>query len=321
MNAALLVDSIIVLALAVYVFAHYKDGVFVLTRRLASFIGAAIIAFVMYSDLSAFIAPHVAWGPGMVDAISFMICFFAVQQTIRFILKNIFALLPERFERSEASKVLAVIPAFIDGIILISLILFVVVVSPFFLSAKGPIEESHIGSVLVDKASGVEAYIDKVFGKATQESLGFLAVEPEEGQSVNLPFKATELSVDEAAETQMLALLNDERAKAGLEPLLMDDTLRKVARAHSMDMWNRSYFAHVDPDGLDPFDRMRAGGAEFHTAGENLALARTTTRAMEGLMNSPGHKRNILDPSFTRVGIGVIDGGVYGKMFTQDFSD
>ncbi len=119
----------------------------------------------------------------------------------------------------------------------------------------------------------------------------------------------------------MLILVNQERAKVGAKPLKLDTTLVSVARAHSTDMWQRQYFAHTDPDGKSPFDRMTAAGVIFTTAGENLALAQTVERAHEGLMNSPGHRRNILDPAFGRIGIGVIDGGVYGKMFTQDFAN
>lgn len=316
-----LVDIIIVLALVLYTLAHSRDGVLALTRRLASFFGAAVIAFLVYPDVSRLLAPHVSWAPGIVDALAFVVCFGVLELLISFILRGVFSLLPAEFDRSRVSRALAVVPAALDGLILAALLLFVIVVSPFFVSAKGPIESSSIGSALVTRASGLETYIDQVFGRATQESFGFLSVEPAEGQSIHLPFKATHLTIDAAAEQEMLADVNAERAKVGSPPLVMDETLRAVARAHSSDMWTRQYFAHTDPGGHDPFERMKAGGAVFQTAGENLALARTTERAMQGLMNSPGHKRNILDPDFRRVGIGVVDGGIYGMMFTQDFTD
>jgi uncharacterized protein YkwD len=86
-------------------------------------------------------------------------------------------------------------------------------------------------------------------------------------------------------------------------------------------MFQQGYFAHVDPDGTTPFDRMKRGGVTFRAAGENLALAPTVDVAHEGLMNSPGHRANILNPSFHRIGIGVADGGMHGKMFTQNFAD
>ncbi|MDB5194661.1 MAG: uncharacterized protein JWN50_675 [Parcubacteria group bacterium] len=315
------VDILIVFALIAYVLLHVRDGVLVLTQRLLGLVGGAILAFLSYTYVSAFLAPRISAPPGVLDAASFVVMFLLLQSLVKFILRKIFLLIPEDMRHSKFSVYLAAVPALIDGLILVSLILFLLVVAPYFIAAKQPIEDSKLGSVLVDRASGIETYLDEVFSKATESTLGFMTVEPQEGESVALPFKATNLSTDETAETEMLALINAERLKAGVGPLVMDATLQKVARAHSRDMWVRAYFAHTDPDGLDPFDRMRAGGAKFRTAGENLALARTTERAHEGLMNSPGHKRNILDPAFKRVGIGVIDGGVYGKMFTQDFSD
>ena len=68
-------------------------------------------------------------------------------------------------------------------------------------------------------------------------------------------------------------------------------------------------------------NRMRDGGVRFGAAGENLALAPTVQVAHDGLMNSPGHRANILNPRYRRVGIGVADGGMHGKMFVQNFAD
>lgn len=316
-----LVDTLIILALILYIFIHASEGVLSLTKRLLGFIGGAAVAFLIYADIAAVMTTYVSLSPGMLDALAFVISFVLIQWVINVILGNIIALFPREFETSRVSKVLAVVPAAVDGLILISLVLFIIAVSPFFLAAKAPIQNSRVASNLVDRASEVEVYVDKVFGSAAHEGFGFLTVEPADGESVSLPFKAATLKVDARAEAEMLILLNQARAEAGVPPVVMDETLREVARAHSKDMWERQYFAHENPDGLDPFDRMEAGGAVFRTAGENLALARTVVRAHEGLMNSPGHKKNILDPGFKRVGIGVIDGGVYGQMFTQDFSD
>ena len=81
----------------------------------------------------------------------------------------------------------------------------------------------------------------------------------------------------------------------------------------------RGYFAHDTPEGRDPFERMREANVRFLTAGENLALAPTVQVAHRGLMNSPGHRANILHPQFGRVGIGILDGGIRGLMITQDF--
>ena len=84
-------------------------------------------------------------------------------------------------------------------------------------------------------------------------------------------------------------------------------------------MFARGYFAHDTPEGRSPFDRMHEGGVSFQTAGENLALAPTLQVAHNGLMNSPGHRANILGRDFGRVGIGILDGGMRGLMVTQNF--
>ncbi len=78
---------------------------------------------------------------------------------------------------------------------------------------------------------------------------------------------------------------------------------------------------HIDPEGNSPFDRMRDGGVRFITAGENLALAQTVSIAHKGLMDSPGHRANILSPHYSPVGIGVAQGGRHGTMLTQKFAD
>ena len=90
---------------------------------------------------------------------------------------------------------------------------------------------------------------------------------------------------------------------------------------HGESMFQRGFFAHVDLDGATPFDRMRRGGVRFSGAGENLALAPTVEVAHEGLMNSPGHRANILNARFRRIGIGAASGGMHGRMFTQNFAD
>ncbi len=73
--------------------------------------------------------------------------------------------------------------------------------------------------------------------------------------------------------------------------------------------------------GSNAVDRMAAAGVTYRTAGENLALAPTLSLAHTGLMNSPGHRANILHPDFGRVGIGIVDGGLRGLMVTQNFRD
>ena len=124
-----------------------------------------------------------------------------------------------------------------------------------------------------------------------------------------------------ADEQQMLSLVNQERAKAGLPGLQADMNIVKVARLKAKDMINLNYFDHTSPTYGSPFDMMKQFGIAYGYAGENLAGAGNVQSAHTNLMNSPGHRANILNVNYNKVGIGIVDGGPYGKMFVQMFTD
>ena len=122
-----------------------------------------------------------------------------------------------------------------------------------------------------------------------------------------------------AMEQQMMNLINQDRTKLGLKPLEVDMRLVQMARLKSQDMLTNNYTSHFSPTYGSPFDMMKSLGITYHTAGENIAGAGTVDRAYTNLMNSPGHRANILNSNYTKVGIGIIQGGPYGLMITQMF--
>lgn len=133
------------------------------------------------------------------------------------------------------------------------------------------------------------------------------------------PVQPTQPAALSADEQRMYELVNAERSKQGLKPLAVDMELVKLARLKAKDMIDKNYFAHQSPTYGSPFDMMRNAGISYRTAGENLAGASTVDRAHTNLMNSPGHRANILNSGYTSAGIGVVNGGPYGKMFVQLF--
>jgi len=121
-------------------------------------------------------------------------------------------------------------------------------------------------------------------------------------------------------EKQVLELVNQEREKQKLSPLKWNDALANLARAHSEDMVERNFFGHINPDGQDPFARMKTYGIEYSYAAENIAAGHTTAKAvMNSWMNSRGHRENILNPDLTELGVGIAEGGEYGFYWTQCF--
>lgn len=119
---------------------------------------------------------------------------------------------------------------------------------------------------------------------------------------------------------EILALVNKERTQRGLSPLSLSKEISKVAVEKSKDMAISNYFAHESPNYGSPFDMMRKFGIKFRAGGENIAMGyRTPADVMKGWMNSPGHKANILNTNFNKIGIGMYKSqSIY---WTQMFTD
>ncbi|WP_235857614.1 CAP domain-containing protein [Paenibacillus albiflavus] len=114
---------------------------------------------------------------------------------------------------------------------------------------------------------------------------------------------------------QVLDLVNQERSKAGLQPLTMNSALSKMAMDKAQDMINNNYFDHQSPTYGSPFDMMRSYGINYSTAGENIAKGQSSpTEVMNAWMNSPGHRANILGSGFTQIGIAY-----YNRAWVQEF--
>ena len=126
-------------------------------------------------------------------------------------------------------------------------------------------------------------------------------------------------TVDSVGEARMLELVNQERQKAGVPPLTLYKELRKVARLKSEDMLVNNYFDHYSEKYRSPFDMMRDFGIQYWFAGENIAKASSVDRAHNSLMNSTGHRDNILNPKYDHVGIGIIKSCDGAYFVTQMF--
>lgn len=136
---------------------------------------------------------------------------------------------------------------------------------------------------------------------------------------VNTPSSTPQVRND--AELQMVSGLNTERRMAGLQPVEVDVRLTEIARSHADDMLRRNYFSHSSPDGLSPFDRMRAAHYDFTYAAENIALAQGEAAAELALWNSEPHRKNILGEHYRRIGVGVVSEFDGTMAFVEDFSN
>lgn len=136
------------------------------------------------------------------------------------------------------------------------------------------------------------------------------------GEKVYIP----NLNATKSIENQVIQLTNQERAKNGLKPLTANWELSRVARYKAMDMRDNHYFSHTSPTYGDPFTMMKNFGISYKTAGENIAAGQATPQeVVQAWMNSPGHRANILNATYTQIGVGNAQGGSMGYYWSQMF--
>lgn len=129
------------------------------------------------------------------------------------------------------------------------------------------------------------------------------------GQVVAIPQSDSSVSSYEA---EVVRLVNDIRRQYGLSPLEENWELSRVARYKSQNMHDLKYFSHTSPTYGSPYDMMKSFGLTYRTAGENIAMGYCTPQAVvNAWMNSPGHRANILNASYKKIGVGYVSDGCY----------
>ncbi|HBH3650580.1 TPA: sporulation protein [Clostridioides difficile] len=123
-----------------------------------------------------------------------------------------------------------------------------------------------------------------------------------------------------AYQKEVVDLVNVERAKAGLNPLTLDSSISNVATKKSQDMIDNNYFSHNSPTYGSPFDMLKKFGVSYKTAGENIAMGQKTPKeVVNAWMNSEGHRKNIMNPNFSKIGVGVAQKSGGSIYWTQIF--
>lgn len=315
-----LIDLIILATLGTYAYGGYRRGLLAGVAELVGFVLALTVAFLIYAPLGQLVAGAFRIPAGMAGLGAFLVSWMVLETAFSVSWRKLQRHMPLGVSPSPINRIAGIIPAVFQGVLLLVILVLVVATAPIPAEAKQPIVGSFFGKSLLGIGTAYEQRIDALFGQALRDTLAFKTIKTGSNDSTPLGFTNGNPKTCEADEQKLFDKTNQERQKIGVGTLRSDDDLRDVGRLHSRDMFARGYFAHITPDGQDPFDRMHAAGISYTFAGENLALAPTVEIAHSGLMNSPGHRENILKPDFTRLGIGCADAGLHGKVFSEEFA-
>lgn len=315
------IDLIIILILIYFASEAWRHGFWILMADFISFLGSLILSLRFYKYISQFLKINFSLGLSISNALGYLISAILIESILGLILGYLVYRLPKNIKKHRLNTFLGIIPGLGEGIVLIAFLLSLIITLPIKPQVKIDIENSKIGSFLLSQTNNVEKYINEIFGGAINDSLTYFTVKPNSNESININVTNVKLTVDEKSEIELFKKVNEERRKLAIDELIWDPKLVPVGRSHAKDMWERSYFSHYSPEGKDVGDRLNKANIKYTLAGENLALAPTVSTAHTGLMNSQGHRENILNSQFKKIGIGVIDNGYYGKMFVQVFTD
>lgn len=313
------VDGLLVLIVGLSVWTGWQKGFILGIVDLVSWMGSLLAGFFLYSyvanGIDRYITPLGVWSAPVAFVLTIILARILLSLLFSPLLRNT----SENTHRSGVNRALGMLPGAINGLINATIIAALLLIVPMWQSVSEAAQQSKIANRLADNVDWVDDRLSPVFDEAVKRSINHMTVHPDSKETVKLNFKVANPKTRPDLEARMLELVNQERVKRGLKPLKADPELTTVARAHSRDMFAKGYFSHVDLEGKSPADRIREAHVRFLTAGENLAYAHTLSIAHTGLMNSPGHRANILHKDYGRVGIGILDGGIYGLMVTQNF--
>lgn len=317
------IDIVIIVVTIYFVIDGWERGLVAQCVNLLAFLASLWLAIRYHGVVGAFITQKFGLAVTWADVVGYMLIAFAAEIILEELIVWATDKLPQKIAESKVNHVMGGALSIVSGFVTISFFLLLFLAFPIRGTVKNDIHNSPIAKQLVQAATlyggGLKPTVDRLAEEATK----FVTIEPgsDEHVPMNFPTLSANLPEDAQGETAMLELVNRERTQKGLSTLTVDTRLVALARAKSRDMFARNYFAHPNPDGKTVANHMEQARIEYRIVGENLAYAPDTQTAHSGLMNSPGHKANILDPEFHRVGIGVINGGIYGKMYTQVFAD
>jgi len=315
------IDLVILLVFIYFASEAWRVGFWVILADFLSFLLSLLIALRGYQFASGFIRDQFEITHSLSNALGFLFTAVIAETMLGYIFILFVRKIPYKLWKGPLNKILALGPAAGEAMVLSAFILTLVIGLPLSPKLKEDVADSMLGSALVEKTTGVEVKLNEIFGGVIEDSLTYLTIKPNSDETISINVGRYELAVDENSEKEMFKMVNKERRERGVRELEWAPEIVPVARSHAMDMWQRQYFGHVTPDGKDVGNRLDEGGVGFLLAGENLALAPTLETAHTGLMNSEGHRTNILEDDFGKLGIGVIDNGIYGKMFVQVFTN
>lgn len=323
------IDVVLGTVIIYYGYRGYRQGFITIALELLGYIVAYVLAIKFGYLAAAAIAPHL---PSQIPNPYIQSLGIAIIWIITVILAYIGAfflnrLIPPAIRTSKINKVLGIIGSSLKALVILSLLLLILDVIPFSQQIQQNLQDSFIARNLLGATHAIGDRLNNHFSDSLENTIKNISLISNHFSSNNanqdtlkeIGIKLTNVTDSPQDEQSMFTFVNNQRIAQHLNPLKWNAGLTTVARNYARYMWANGFLAHVTPSGQTPDDRLKQANIYYTYIGENLAKAPNASLAENGLINSPEHRANILSLNFTDTGVGVMDGGQYGKIFVQEF--
>lgn len=311
-------DIILVAVVLLFSWLGYKRGFINSVFDLFKWTGALLLATLFYAGTANLLAQIFLIEQEWQKPLAFIILFTAALLFFTFLFIFLKKNISSTTQYSFANKITGLIPGFLSGVAIAVVLAKIFTVSVWF-DEDAKRNKSALLSSLNNSTTWLDDRMEQVFTTP--------AISPQISGAAEIvyteseEFKSATFNARPDLEEQLLHMVNAERKTIGLKLLVADGKLQLAAHSHAADMFTKGYFSHITPEGVNPFERMKKLGVKYTSAGENLAHSDNLEAAHTGLMNSPGHRANILNKQFGKIGISILDAGVKGLMVVQEFSN
>ncbi len=308
-------DIILTVTVLIFTWVGYNRGFINSFLDLAKWAIALTVAALLYVPVADWLTQFFAVDEEWQWPLSFSLLFISSLLILSLLFSLIKRAVSPETQQSFTNKITGLIPGFLSGVAIAIVLAKVFTVSVWYTPEKE--NKSYLLSSMVQSSGRLDNTFSKIFNPPQPQRIAAAETVFTESED----FRSANFQPMPGMEDQLLFLVNGEREKRGLKKLLKDSRLSQAAYNHAADMFTRGYFSHDTPEGIDPFQRMKKMGITYLNAGENLAHSFNLDSAHTGLMNSQGHRENILNTHFGKIGISVLGSDSKGLMVVQEFSN
>ncbi|HLG39698.1 MAG TPA: CvpA family protein, partial [Chitinophagaceae bacterium] len=248
-------DIVIMAVVLLAIIAGWRRGFIFGILDLFTWAGSFILGYVFYPYTAQWLEKVINLGVWLLP-LSFLLTTLVARLLIGLITGFIGRQIHPSFHDG-FNRFLGIIPGAINGWLYAVIFSALLLALPLEDDITSAMRQSRLGSKLAMQGEWANDKLAPVFNEAIKQTMNSLTVLPGSNEKVDLSFKTSKAVARPGLESEMLEMVNKERTKRGLEPLKADPELTTVARAHSQDMFARGYFAHNNPEGKNPFDRMK----------------------------------------------------------------